>query len=120
MDRWREVDKSTGCLRTTFLDLLTDWGVFLEVPLYIEALVHFLGGELNVIRMVPLSRVGLALGNQRMHLLTPEIAFRLTAFNSGLGDYENHLLSLLQHAPLKALHWINMDHHKIKFVTLEK
>jgi hypothetical protein len=83
-------------------------------------LIHFLGGEQSVSQMVPLRRDGLPLGNQRMHLLTPEIAFRLTAFNTGLADYECHLRSLLRHSPLKALHWINMDHHNIQFVTLEK
>jgi hypothetical protein len=119
-ERWRDLNEPTKRLRTLFLALLADWGAFLELPLYTEALVHFLGGERNVIQMVPLRRDSVALGNQRMHLLTPEIAFRLTAFNTGLADFESHLRSLLRHSPLKALHWINMDHHDIQFVTLEK
>ena len=119
-DRWREFDPSSELLRTLFLDLLADWGAFLELPLYAEALIHFLGGEQNVIQMVPLHRNGIFLGNQRMHLLTPEIAFRLTALNSGFAAYEAHLHSMLQHSLLKAFHWINMDHHNVQFVTLEK
>lgn len=119
-ERWHDLDEPTKRLRTLFVDLLADWGAFLELPLYTEALVHFLGGEQNVLKMVPLRRNDLPLGNQRMHLLTPEISFRLTAFNTGLADYESHLHSLLQHSPLKALHWINMDHHQIQFVTLRK
>jgi hypothetical protein len=119
-DRWRELDQSSKLLRTLFLELLTDWGAFLELSLYTEALVHFLGDEQNVIKMVPLRRDGLSLGSQRLHLLTSDIAFRITAFNTGLADYENHLRSLLQHSPLWALQWINMDHHNIQFVTLDK
>jgi GxxExxY protein len=119
-DRWRDLGESTPSLRILLLDLLADWGAFLELALYTEALVHFFGGEQNVIKMVPMRRNSVPLGNQRMHLLTPEIAFRLTAFNAGLTDYESHLRSLLRHSPLKALHWINMDHHKVQFITLEK
>jgi GxxExxY protein len=119
-DRWREFDPSSKRLRSLFLDLLADWGAFLELPLYSEALIHFLGGEQNVIQMVPLHRNGIPLGNQRMHLLTPEIAFRLTALNTSFAAYENHLHSILRHSPLKAFHWINMDRHNIQFVTVEK
>ncbi len=119
-ERWRDLDEPTKRLRTLFVDLLADWGAFLELPLYTEALVHFLGGEQSVTQMVPLRRNGLPLGNQRMHLLTPEISFRLTALNTSFAAYESHLHSMLQHSPLKAFHWINMDHHHIQFVTLEK
>jgi GxxExxY protein len=63
IDRWRDLDDSTKRLHRIFLDLLSDWGAFLELPLYTEALVHFLGGELNVVKMVPMARNGLSLGN---------------------------------------------------------
>lgn len=119
-DRWRNLDEASTHLHRVFLDLLADWGAFLELSLYTEALVHFLGGEQNVIKMVPFSRNSIFLGNQRMHLLTPEISFRLTALDTGNAAYGTHLYSMLQHSPLRAFHWINMDHHCIQFVTLEK
>lgn len=119
-DRWLDLDEPTKRLRTIFAELLADWGAFLELPLYTEALVHFLGGEPAVIQMVPLRRNGIFLGNQQMHLLTPEVSFRLTALNTSFAAYENHLRSMLRHSPLRAIHWINMDHHNIQFVTLEK
>jgi GxxExxY protein len=119
-DRWRDFDEPSKRLRNLFLDLLADWGAFLELPLYFEALIHFLGGEQNVIQMVPLRRNDIFLGGQRMHLLTPEISFRLTALNTSFAAYEAHLHSMLQHSALRACHWINMDRHNIQFVTLEK
>jgi GxxExxY protein len=83
--RWQE---DAAGLRQMLLGLLEDWGAFLELPLYIAALIHFLGGERSVLRQVPLSRDGVSLGNQRMHLLNDQVAFRLTAMAEETDDYE--------------------------------
>lgn len=42
-------------LRTTLAALLGDWGAFLELSLYQEALTWFLGGESNVLQ--PMRRI---------------------------------------------------------------
>jgi GxxExxY protein len=118
--RWHEEDERSKLLRTTLLGLLGDWGAFLELPLYLEALIHFLGGEETVLHLVPLNRDGIPLGNQRLHLLTPETAFRVTAMADAAEPYERHLVSLLRHSPLRVIHWINMARHQIQFVTLQK
>jgi hypothetical protein len=70
------------------LDLLQDWGAFLEVGLYQEALVHFLGGASNVERRVSLHRLRLDLGGQRMIMHAPGVAFRLTAFADNQSHFE--------------------------------
>ena len=108
-DRWREDESASSLLRNTFVALLQDWGGFLELPLYLEALVHFLGGA----EQVPLIRDGIALGNQHFHLLTPEVAFRLTAMPSMSSDYERQLQSLLNLTTLRRFQWINMAHHEV-------
>jgi GxxExxY protein len=118
--RWREIDHGSVLLRTIFLGLLEDWGGFLELALYSEALVHFLGGEEKVRQMVALTRGGVALGNQRFQLAEPGTAFRLTALTEETEGYECQLRSLLNHSPLGAIQWINMARHKIEFVTLLK
>ena len=118
--RWQETDGTSAVLRKRMLALLEDWGGFLELPLYTEALVHFLGGEQRVIQMVQLKRDGVLLGNQRIHLAGPESAFRLTALAEGAEHYEPHLLALLRHSPLRAIHWINLGRHQVQFVTLSK
>jgi hypothetical protein len=79
-----------------------------------------LGGEETVLRMIPLARDGLRLGNQRSHMLASDMAFRLTALPDGADSYEPHLRALLRHSPLRAVQWINMSRHRIEFVTLTK
>ncbi len=120
LERWVETSESSGRLRTIMVELLEDWGAFLELPLYMEALTHFLGGEKSVLQMVPLSREGKVLGNQRFHLLDPATAFRLTAMTEDTAPYEQELRSLLRYSPLETIQWINLNHHRISFITLEK
>ena len=118
--RWKENDDGSPILRTNLVGMLEDWGGFLDVSLYTEALTHFLGGEQKVIQMVALTRAGVPLGNQRVHLLNPETGFRLTALSEGAENYEPHLRLLVRHSPLRAIHWINLARHRIHFVTLLK
>ena len=118
--RWRGTDPASEALRATLLDLLEDWGGFLELRLYMEALTYFLGGEEEVARMVELRRDSVPLGNQRFHLVSEDTAFRLTALTEGAGHYERQLDSLLRHSPLRTLHWINLAGHRVQFVTLKK
>jgi GxxExxY protein len=59
--RWREVDEASRILRTTLLEVLADWGGFLEMSLYSEVLVHVLGGAEKVVQKVRLQRHGVSL-----------------------------------------------------------
>jgi GxxExxY protein len=118
--RWRETEDESRTVRATFLDLIDDWGGFLELPLYTEALTHFLGGEERVARMVPLTRDGVHLGNQRFLLLTDQTGLRLTALGKGVEHYEQQLRSLLRHSRLDAIQWINLGGHRIQLITLAR
>ena len=118
--RWQEPEPASKALRELLVELLADWGGFLELSLYTEALVHFLGGEDKVLQKVPLLRNGLRLGDQRIHLAAPDIAFRLTALTEEVEAFERQLHSLLEHSPLRMLHWINLAHHQVDLVTLAK
>jgi GxxExxY protein len=118
--RWQEISAACGDLRSIMTDLPADWGAFLEVPLYQEALTHFLGGEEQVVQRVPLARAGLPLGTQRMHVHAPGVAFVVTAYTTGLPSHEINLRKLLALTPLTALQWVNLDHANIQFVTLTR
>jgi len=117
---WTELTPACETLRRTMLDLLQDWGAFLEVGLYQEALVHFLGGASNVERRVSLHRLRLDLGEQRMIIHAPGVAFRLTAFADNQSYFESQLRRLLALTDLKAIQWINLNHAKIEFTTIKK
>jgi GxxExxY protein len=117
-ERWKDLTPACSALRQTLCDLLQDWGAFLEVGLYQEALIHFLGGQSNVERRISLSRNGLDLGNQQMFVHTPANAFRLTAVTEDQQYVESHLRRLLALTNLRAIQWINLNHARIEFTTI--
>jgi hypothetical protein len=118
--RWQDITPACNGLRTVMTDLLAAWGAFLQVPLYQEALTHFMGGEAQVDPRVPLARAGLPLGTQRMHVHAPGVAFIVTAHTAGLPSHETNLRKLLALTPLAALQWLNLNHATIGFVTLTR
>ena len=119
-ERWNDMTPSCGILRQTMLELLQDWGAFLDFALYQEALVHFLGGSSNVERQISLRRGQVSLGTQRMFAYTPEVAFRITAYTESQSHIESHLRRLLALTNLKAIQWINLNHAQIEFTTIQK
>jgi GxxExxY protein len=115
---WQELTPACGALRQTLVDLLTDWGAFLDFALYQEALTHLHGGAEVVEQRIPLSRNGAKLGTQRLTIHAPGIAFRLTAFTEDQLGIEHHLRRLLSLTDLRALQWINFNHNHIELQTL--
>jgi GxxExxY protein len=100
------------------LAMIHDLGSGLETGLYEEALTHFLGGEEQVLLPVPVMGAKGHLHDQKMRLLAPDVAFKLTAFPSRQEAFENHARRLLQHTNLKAIHWANLTHHHVSFTTI--
>lgn len=117
-ERWKGLTPACATLRQTLGDLLGDWGVFLEVSLYQEALIHFLGGASNVAQRVSLSRDGIDLGTQRMFVLAPGVVLRLSAVTEDQQYVESHLRRLLALTNLNAIQWINLNHAQIEFRTI--
>jgi GxxExxY protein len=117
-NRWQDLDERNVLLRRTLTELMDEWGVFLELSLYEEALTFFLGGEHSVLRNLPLAREGIALGTQRVHLTTDSVGFKLTALTDPADHAESHLRRFLALTGLRALHSINFNRHRIELVTL--
>lgn len=118
-ENWRELNERSALLRQRFMEVLADWGAFLEIGLYREAIVYFLGGTDAVIRPIPIYSNSHLLGQQKLHLLTPDISFTLTAVTEGRELFQEHCLRFLSHTRLKAMQWVNLNHHRIEFTTLE-
>jgi GxxExxY protein len=104
--------------RDVLLALVSDWGAGLETSLFDEALTHFLGGEERVLLPVPVIGRNGHLYDQKMRMLAPDVAFRLTAFSERLDAFEVHARRLLQHTTLKAIHWANITHQCVTLTTL--
>jgi len=118
--RWRDVTPECATLRQMALELLDDWGAFLEIPLYQEAVTHFLGGERCTVQRLPLQRGSVTLGTQRFHLHGHGVAFRITAVTEQPESAEAQLRSLLALTELRAIQWINLNHADAQFVTLSR
>jgi len=107
-DRWRQLT----------IDLLSDWGTFLEINLYRNALVELLNGADPVRRRIPIFDGNTEMGTQEVCLLDPETAFVVTGLKSGLSAMEHHFQQFLNHTALARLQWVNMNNHLIEFRTI--
>lgn len=104
--------------RDAIVTLLRDWGTSLTLSLYQEAVVFLLGGKALVEVMLPIHRSDALIGRQRFYLAAPDTAFKLTAMNRDTSSYQSQLARLIQYSPLRAIHWINIAHHEVTFITI--
>ena len=117
---WQGDDEAGERMRGILCALLGDWGAFLDVNLYREALLHLLDGPEAGIRPVDVVVEGRVVGSQKMALLTARTAWHLSTLRQHSTSYETHLVRLLRHTPLDKIHWINLDQRAVTLKTLRK
>jgi len=117
---WESVDDSSQRLRFIFLELLADWGAFLQMSLYREAVMHFFGGPSVALRPVTIYDANSPQGTHKVCLIAEDIAVALTALKEGRAQMKDHLQRFLRHTRLTCIQWINMDNHDIEFQTLKQ
>src|SRR2546428_35811 len=98
---WQAVNEESSWLRSKVMALLNDWGAFLEVSLYRDALTNFLGGPHPVTRAVPVYSGPRVLGEQKVYLLANDTAFALTAVTAQQSSMLEHQARFLKHTPLR-------------------
>jgi hypothetical protein len=76
---WTALTPRCDILHSTLARALDDWGARLDPTLYRDVITHFLGGESEVVRNVEVRSEHGRLGDQRVHLVSPQIAFSVTA-----------------------------------------
>lgn len=97
--------------------LLRDWGTFLSVELYRDALI-----SLN--RSAPAApRVAIfddesQVGWYDASLLSPTTMLSVTALVKGQDEMEQQLRKLVRHTELKSVQWLNLDHHEVTLQTV--
>jgi hypothetical protein len=116
---WNGNAERGALLKGHMIALLEDWGAFLEVELYREALTHLLGGEQMVCKRVAVYSDKRVLGEQAVHLVDAETAFSVTAVAGDSKGIREHQERFLRHTALRALQWINLNHQLIEFSTLQ-
>lgn len=107
-------------LRDLLVAMLRDWGTGLDLNLYAEAAVHFFGGESRVTRAVDILDGSVKVGTQKMRLISPGTALKVTALNRDLDRFENHLCRFLQHTALEEIQWVNVARKQVTFRTLRR
>ena len=117
---WIEAEDESRLLKSKTIELIEDWGGFLDVNLYREALVHFMGGARSVTRPVEIFSGGMPIGTQNMNLLTENTAFVFTTLQENGGTMREHLARLLTHTRLRRIQWINLGRHRVEFVTVSR
>ncbi|WP_395748386.1 GxxExxY protein [Prosthecobacter sp.] len=113
---WRGPDT----LLKAMLHFIEDIGLFLEAPLYNQALVHHFGGEEQSLERRSMHLGDRALGMQTFQMCAPDEAFRITTLGQHTKAQRLSLEKLLSLTDLKAMHWINLNRHQIEFTTLRR
>lgn len=116
---WREHSENAAQLKPMISALLDDWGAFLNIATYQEAICHLLGNGKDMVQPVEIKSENTSLGYQNTPLLSQTEAFRLTSVVKDIPTYKRHLLRFLSHTQLQFLYWINFNRFKIQFTTLE-
>jgi GxxExxY protein len=117
---WEGDDTASSRLKSILGSLLEDWGAFLEVALYQDALIHLMAESVPGICPVDVEVNGRVVGTQKMCLLDSETAWHLSAIRRNLRSYETHIRRLIAHTSLTRVQWINLDHETITLNTLKK
>lgn len=115
---WDRNTTGAEAFRDTLTTLVHDWGTGLDIALYEEGLEHFFNKAHSLNPTVQVFGNSGHLTDQRMRLVTPEAAFKLTALSEPLVNLLTNALKLLRHTPLKAIHWANLTRDEITLTTI--
>ena len=116
---WISVNPESVKLKDIVYELLQDWGCFLDISLFNEAIIHFLGGYENVVKNVEIIKGNKQIGKQKFGLLNDTTTFHLSAIKKCHMAYEINIRQLLKHTHLQFAQWINFSNHTITLKTIK-
>jgi GxxExxY protein len=117
-EAWDRNTIGAEAFRDTLTTLVHDWGTGLDIALYEEGLEHFFNKAQPLNPTVPVFGNSGHLADQRMRLVTPEAAFKLTALSKPSNNLPTNARKLLRHTPLKVIHWANLTNDEITLTTI--
>ncbi|NOU36358.1 MAG: GxxExxY protein [Kiritimatiellaceae bacterium] len=117
--RWKGSDSEDIILSDVLSSMLEDWGLFLSVDLYTEAIKHFLGSNRKLCS-VAVSSEGRLLGHQKLALLNEGTGLHISAIAKHHPSYEIHLEKLFSYTPLRRIQWLNFNKNIVQMITLQK
>ncbi len=114
-DKW----KGGARLQSLVEAILSDWGTGLELALYQQAFAHLLSEETDAVQSLSLFRGSIPVGGQAFILSAPCEAVKVTSMAKPTTGYADHLRKLIQLAPLRSMHWINIALHQVTLTTIQ-
>lgn len=117
---WAAGLSSGELIRAVVQDLLLDWGAFLDVGLYRDAIHHFLGGEEALLRSIDVVVAGSVVGHQKICCLDDETCLHISSTIRHFDSYKKQLLKMLKHTGLKQMQWVNFNRENVQLITLRK
>lgn len=118
--RWNSAIPGGDVLQDILTPIMRDWGTGLDIGLYEEAITYLFGGAACVEADLPVVIAGRKVGTQRVRLIAPGVALKLTALNDDLNRFEHHARRLLTHFDLRAIAWVNFNMKQLTYTTLER
>ncbi|MFA7257571.1 MAG: GxxExxY protein [Kiritimatiellales bacterium] len=115
---WLHHSETADKLKSITLEILADWGAFLNTALYKEAICYFFGGQENIIQPVRITTGEIELGTQKIPLLSQTETFCISSLKNGIPAYRKHLQRFLDHTDLDTLYWINLNGSEIQFSSV--
>ncbi len=100
--------------------LLKEWGAYLDIDLYKEAIIFFLGGKDKTVSTVDILKENEVVGKQQMTTLNKNTAFHLSPIKNDYKNYEKHICKLLSHTSLTNIIWVNFDNNNIQIKNIKK
>ena len=70
--------------------LVKEWGGFLAVSLFIEAVIYLFGGDAKVMHTIDIISEGVVIGRQKVKMLSHDTGFEITGFTKGVDAYKNN------------------------------
>ncbi len=119
ISQFKKINNNTDIIVEIVHELLSDWGAFLDLDLYKEAVIYFLGGAEKVIQPIDILKNSRVIGQQRICKLNENEAFHLSVLTKNLKSYEKNIMRMLNHTKLDAIQWVNFNKRDIIFKTIE-
>ncbi len=118
--QWFNLDEESLWLKKLMENLIQDWGVYLDINVYYDAIYYFRGGKDNIIKKVDITIDSKIIGSQKVHMLNSETAFHISSIKKGNKSYEKNIYRFIKYTPIKGVQWINFNRDKITFKTITK
>jgi len=118
-DDFVELTDKCILLKDILINILQEWGAYLDYRLYNEAIIYFLGGYEDVVVPVEFFYNNEIVGKQKMQLLNKQTIFHLSCVRKSVQSYENNICRLIKHTNIKNVQWINLNKNYITLKTIK-